>query len=90
MITIAQYTRTSSSSTWLGLGLDPNPNPDPDPDPDPNPNPNPDHNPNPNPNPKQGVPAENITNIYNGTDTKKFKRTPEMVRLRVRLKIRFS
>jgi len=25
-----------------------------------------------------GVPAENITNVYNGTDTKKFKRTPEM------------
>ena len=27
------------------------------------------------------MPAENITNVYNGTDTKKFKRTPEMVRL---------
>ena len=25
-----------------------------------------------------GVPAENITNVYNGTDTKKFNRTPEM------------
>ena len=25
-----------------------------------------------------GVPAENITNVYNGTDTAKFKRTPEM------------
>jgi len=25
-----------------------------------------------------GVPAENITNIYNGTDTSKFKRTPDM------------
>jgi len=27
---------------------------------------------------KMGVPADNITNIYNGTDTSKFKRTPEM------------
>ena len=25
-----------------------------------------------------GVPADNITNVYNGTDTAKFKRTPEM------------
>ena len=25
-----------------------------------------------------GVPAELITNVYNGTDTTKFKRTPEM------------
>jgi len=27
---------------------------------------------------KMGVPAELITNVYNGTDTAKFKRTPEM------------
>ena len=31
------------------------------------------------------MPAENITNVYNGTDTKKFKRTPEMVRLTLTL-----
>ena len=27
---------------------------------------------------KMGVPAELITNVYNGTDTTKFQRTPEM------------